>query len=130
MSAGLFSVLKQPILNQLMAPGPVLERRLQRRSYVRYKLRLPVIFHWNDGTDHTEGGFTSDVSLDGALILSSICPPIGADVQVELLVPAPGDAAEEIRVKCCGTVTRVMRGGSFGVRGVFNDQHLTRHSWL
>lgn len=111
-----------------MAPVPVLERRLQRRSSVRYKLRLPVIFHWNDGTDHTEGGFTNDIALDGALILSSICPPIGADVQIEVLVPAPGGTAEEIRVKCSGTVTRVTRGGSFGVRGTFDDQ-LTRRSW-
>ncbi len=38
---------------------------------MRYKLQLPVIFRWNDGAEQTEGGFTSDVAVDGALILKS-----------------------------------------------------------
>ena len=74
---------------------------------MRYKLRLPVIFHWNDGTEHTEGGFTTDVALDGALILSSRCPPIGADIRIEVLIPSPDQTAEEIRIECMGKVTRV-----------------------
>lgn len=106
-----------------MPPGPVLERR----SAMRYKLRLPVIFHWNDGAEHTEGGFTSDVALNGAMILSSRCPPIGADIRIEVLIPSPGHAAEEIRVECVGKVTRVEKHTGFGVRGFFNDDHLTRY---
>ena len=47
-----------------MDPGPSPEHR----NAMRYRLRLPVIFHWDDGADHTEGGFTRDVALDGALI--------------------------------------------------------------
>ena len=97
---------------------------------MRYKLRLPVIFHWNDGADHTEGGFTTDVALDGALILSSRCPPIGAEIRIEVLIPSPDQTAEEIRIECIGKVTRVAdHSGSsfFGVRGMFNDDHLTRH---
>jgi hypothetical protein len=113
-----------------MAPVPILERRLQHRSSVRYRLRLPVIFHWNDGADHTEGGFTSDVALDGALILSSRCPPVGADVRIEILIPAPGSIGEEIRIECLGKVTRVGGAGSFGVRGFFHDEQLTRRAWM
>jgi hypothetical protein len=97
---------------------------------MRYKLRLPVIFHWNDGAEHTEGGFTSDVALDGALILSSRCPPVGADIRIEVLIPSPDRTAEEIRIECVGKVTRVANhlGSSFfGVRGMFNDDQLTRH---
>ena len=109
-----------------MSQGPPLERR----SAVRYRLRLPVIFHWDDGKEHTEGGFTSDIALDGALILSSRCPPVGADVRIEVLIPVPDHSAEEIRIECVGKVTRVWeQPGSayFGVHGVFNDDQLTSH---
>ena len=100
-----------------------------RRMAMRYKLRLPVIFHWNDGAEHTEGGFTNDVALDGALIISSKCPPLGSDVRIEVLVPAPNPTEEEIRIECVGKVTRVReaRGGTwFGVHGLFSDEQLTR----
>jgi len=97
---------------------------------MRYKLRLPVIFHWNDGEDRTEGGFTCDVSVDGALIFSSRCPPVGAEVRIEVLVPSPDQSPEELRVECIGKVKRVWeQAGSayFGVHGTFNDDQLTRH---
>lgn len=104
----------------------------ERRAAVRYRLRLPVIFHWNDGTDQTEGGFTSDVALDGALIRSSRCPPVGADIRIEVLVPSPDDAVEEIRIECTGKVTRVWQQpgtGYFGVHGAFNDDQLTKRTF-
>ena len=101
----------------------------ERRNAMRYRLRLPVIFHWNDGADHTEGGFRNDVALDGALILSSKCPPIGADVRIEVLIPSPDQSAEGIRIECVGKVTRVWEQPGFtyfGVHGIFNED-LTRH---
>jgi PilZ domain len=112
-----------------MSPGPILERSLQRRAAVRYKLQLPVIFHWNDGKEHTAGGFTSDVALDGALILSSKCPPIGSEVRIEVLLPSPDHSGEELRIECTGKVTRIMEQpgyNAFGVHGVFDDDHITR----
>ena len=102
----------------------------ERRAAIRYRLRLPVIFHWNDGMEHTEGGFTSDVALSGALIRSSICPPVGTDVRIEVLIPSPDNSADEIRIECIGKVTRVWeQPGStyFGVHGIFNDDQLARH---
>jgi PilZ domain len=110
--------------------GPILERSLQRRAAVRYKLRLPVIFHWNDGTEHTGAGFTSDVALDGALILSSRCPSVGSDVRIEVLIPSPDRSGEELRIECIGRVTRVVEQpgcNAFGVQGMFDDDHLTGH---
>jgi hypothetical protein len=96
---------------------------------VRYKLRLPVLFHWNDGTDRTEGGFTSDVAVNGALIFGSGCPPLGAEVRIEVFVPSPDQSAEELRIECTGKVTRVgeQSGAAyFGLQGLFNDDQLTR----
>jgi hypothetical protein len=103
----------------------------QRRATVRYKLRLPVIFHWNDGVEHTSGGFTGDVALDGALILSSECPPVGSDVRVEVLLPSPEMENEELRIGCSGKVVHASeRSGfsAFGFHGIFEDEQLTRHA--
>lgn len=126
----LSSAEKHPTLTIPMNAGPVLVMRKERRAAARYKLRLPVIFHWNDGAEHTEGGFTSDVAIDGALIISSKCPPIGAKIRVQILLPSPDQSGEELRIECLGTVTRVVEqagSGAFGVRGIFDDDHLTRH---
>jgi hypothetical protein len=106
-----------------------LELTTQRRTAVRYKLRLPVIFNWNDGMDRTGGGFTSDVSLDGALIIGSKCPPTGSSIRLEILFPSPDYSGEELKIECTGEVTRIEeRAGhvAFGVRCLFDDDHLTR----
>ena len=104
------------------------EVTVQRRAAVRYKLRLPVIFHWSNGGEHTEGGFTHDVALDGALIFSSKCPPEGSDIRIEVLVPSPDQSEDELRVECTGKVTRVAdQAGCFGVQGIFDDDHFTHY---
>jgi hypothetical protein len=75
-----------------------------------------------------EGGFTNDIALDGALIFSSKCPPVGVSVRIEVLIPSPGEFDEELRIECVGTVVRVAeQAGCFGVSGFFDDEHLTRH---
>jgi hypothetical protein len=113
-----------------MNSGPRLERGIYRRTAVRYKLRLPVVFYWNDGTERVGGGFTSDVALDGALIVSQTRPPIGSTVQIEIFLPSPNQSEERFRIECTGVVTRVtgqIDESAFGVRGAFDDNHLFCH---
>ena len=101
----------------------------QRRVAVRYKLRLPVIFHWFDSRENTEGGFTSDVALDGVFIRSKKLPPAGAEVRIEVLIPSPYDPGDEMRIHCTGKVTRVVNQigcSGFGVVGDFDDEDLTQ----
>jgi hypothetical protein len=119
-------------MHLLLVDEPNLQRRAaERRAAVRYRLRLPVIFHWNDGNEHTGGGFTNDVALDGALIFSSKCPPVGSDIRIEVLVPSPDLSGEELCIECVGKVTRVAeQAGCFGVHGTFDDDHLTRHVFV
>ena len=114
------------MLSPTMAAGILVELSLQRKVPMRYALKLPVIFHWDDGVAHTEGGFTSDIALDGALILSSRCPPNGSDIHIEVLLPSPAGDGQEIRIECVGKVVRMMGSGLFGVRGMFDDNHLSR----
>lgn len=116
-----------------MALVSVIERGTHRRSAVRYRLRLPVIFHWNDGKDHTEGGFTADIALDGVFILSAKLPPVGSDVRIEVLLPSPDNSRGELHIECVGKVIRVIDEfgcKGFGVRGMFDDDHLTRQVHL
>jgi hypothetical protein len=101
----------------------------QRRAAVRYRLRLPVIFHWYDGGEHTEGGFTTDVALDGAFIRSKRYPPAGSEVRIEVLIPSPYSAGDEVRIHCTGKVARVVNHGGlsgFAVVGDFDDDDLTQ----
>lgn len=116
------------------AMGPhalsIAQHNPQRRTAVRYKLHLPVIFHWNDGVEHTEGGFTCDVALDGTLICSTRCPDVESEVQIEVLIPSPDRRDEEVRIQCVGRVKRVwIKDGRayFGVEGGFDDDHLISH---
>jgi PilZ domain len=100
---------------------------MERRAAIRYPLRLPVLFRWNDGNDHIEGGFTVDIALDGAFIMSSKCPPAGSAVRIEVLLPSPDTGIDELRIECDCKVTEVTSRGSrhgFVVRGVFDDDHL------
>jgi hypothetical protein len=111
-----------------MAESSLLVSEMHVRSAIRYKLHLPVIFRWFDGTSHTEGGFTYDVSVNAALILSKTCPPVGTELRIEFLIPCPDNQNEEIRIAGTGKVLRVTeRPASFGVRIVFDDDQITRH---
>jgi hypothetical protein len=79
--------------------------------------------------ERTEGGFTTDVALDGVFIRSKKLPPEGIEVQIEVLIPSPCDEGGEMRIHCTGRVTRVVnqRGYSgFGVVGDFDDDDLTQ----
>lgn len=98
----------------------------ERRTEVRYNLRLPVIFHWNDGREQMGEGVTCDIALDGALIASTRFPPLGSDVRIEVLIPAPDRSGTRLRVQCIGKVSRVDEAsGNFGVEGSFDDEHIT-----
>ena len=96
---------------------------------VRYKLQIPFIFYWNDGIEHAAGGFTIDLTLDRAMILSCKCPPIGADVRIEVLLPSPDKSGEELSIECISKVIRVAEQpecNAFEVHGIFDDDHLAR----
>lgn len=114
-----------------MVPRLAIVKGQRRRTAVRYNLRLPVIFRWQDKTgEHTDGGFTRDVALDGVFIVSNACPPYGTDVRIEVLFPIPNGPSGQLRIQCNGKVTRI-EGGSrcvgFGVHGQFEDDSLTQY---
>lgn len=116
----------------VMDPSKPRKLILERRSAARYKLQLPVIFHWEGSEAHIDGGFTYDVALDGVLIRSKTCPPIGTKVLVEVLLPSSDEQGLGLRIQCLGKVTRVRNDHgvmTFGVEGNFDDSHLNSEAY-
>jgi hypothetical protein len=90
-----------------MRPGPV-----ELRKQVRYRLSASAVFAWQGANrSRTVGeGITRDISLGGAFILSSTCPPVGATAQLDVfLSPAHSGASRTVRFKTEATVTRIER---------------------
>jgi hypothetical protein len=60
---------------------------VEHRSAIRYRLQRPVIFFWEDarGIRCRGKGVTHDVSEVGAYVLSTTCPPLQVEVEIEIL---------------------------------------------
>lgn len=83
---------------------------MELRNRFRYRLSADAMFAW-EGPE--EGlflgeGLIRDISLSGAFILSLACPPVGAQVQLDVcLDPKPLFGRQKIRILSDATVVRV-----------------------
>jgi hypothetical protein len=106
---------------EIVRPSP------ERRSAARYKLHLPVVFSWADGHARTEDGFTVDVSTEGALVRCQFSPPLGSEVEIDVLVPSPDGNSGSVHLRCLGRVTRSLShdlNSLFAVSGKFDNSAL------
>ncbi len=80
----------------------------ERRTCNRYRVGAPVLFYWkNQRGDRFQGkGITRDISVVGAYVLSTTCPPANLPVDVEIILP-PLDGASERRIQAKTRVLRV-----------------------
>jgi PilZ domain len=62
---------------------------VERRSAVRYRLQIPVLFYWENAQGHRfQGeGITRDISEVGAYVLSAASPPLKSKVELEVMFP-------------------------------------------
>lgn len=98
---------------------------MQRRESVRFHLRLPVVFRWNDaqGGRQQNGGFTRDICTEGLFVYSSIPPPQGVTVEVEVMLPPLEESGHGVRLESKGRVLRIERKGEhtgFAATGDFD----------
>lgn len=94
----------------------------EKRTVRRYRLSLPAIFSWVDGEKHTCGGFTRDVSTNGAFVLCSEPVPANTVVEMEILLPTSGELpGTAVRAKA-----QVLRNKAIGfaVAGQFGQPEL------
>ena len=83
---------------------------MELRNRVRYRLSADAVFAW-EGAQHDRflgEGLTRDISLAGAFIFTLTCPPVGATVQLDVLLsPTTSAPGKCVRIKAEATVVRV-----------------------
>jgi hypothetical protein len=71
-------------------------------------MKAQAIFHWKKSrSEHSQGeGITRDVSVMGAYVVSSTCPPVNTKIRMEIIFPRPGSPITP-SIKSVVTVIRV-----------------------
>jgi hypothetical protein len=77
----------------------IVERSLERRHAVRYELKIPVAFFWEnaEGSKFQAEGVTRDISDVSVYVLSEKCPPLKSKVLVEVMLVQPGIANASLK---------------------------------
>jgi hypothetical protein len=98
---------------------------MQQRESVRFPIRVPVIFRWNDEQSGRQqnGGFTRDISTGGLFVYSPIPPSSGVTVELEVMLPPLEESGHGVRLRSEGRVLRIERKGGhtgFAATGDFD----------
>ena len=82
---------------------------MERRKDIRYGLKAIAIFAWEDSERRRfEGeGVTEDISVSNAYIVSHICPPRDAIVQMVILLPRIPDTDLTVTIQMEARVVRI-----------------------
>ncbi|MGC2193573.1 MAG: PilZ domain-containing protein [Terriglobales bacterium] len=91
--------------------------RLERRCGQRFDVHVPVSVRLS-GSQHESSGFTQDLSARGTFFYTDFPLAPGEAIEVTLVMPSAITLGESMRVRCQGTVLRVVQpsvGTSLGV---------------
>ena len=85
---------------------------MELRKTNRYDLKIPVLFWWlgSDGLSESGNGMTRDISSIGVLVMTTVLPPVGARVELDVMLPDFGDHSTGIRLHGEGFVMRWQDG--------------------
>jgi hypothetical protein len=101
----------------------------ERRTRTRFQLVFPVIFHWSVGTERCAVGYCRNIGLGGIFIVSSTCPPLDIDVEIDVVLPAFNLAPSEILFPHFGRLVRIQPCNElfgFAVAGRFDKEDAIR----
>jgi hypothetical protein len=89
---------------------------LELRRARRYRLSAPALFLWapHEGEPQGGQGVTRDINASGVYVLTDQLPPVGALIQVEVLLPKMEDSSVGMSLAGEGVVLRVEPSGSQG----------------
>jgi len=90
---------------------------IELRKAKRYPLRAPALFLWalpQDGKPRSGKGVTRDINISGVYVLTDTLPPVGARVQMEIVLPKMADTGFGMRLHGEGVVHRSEPRGSKG----------------
>ena len=80
----------------------------ERRTALRYPLRLPVVFSWQDDAGRVHGcdGYCRDLGSRGIYVTAQLVPPLGASVEMNVFLPRPGHSTRPSEIHAIGRVIR------------------------
>ena len=106
-----------------------MSRVAERRTALRYPLRLPVVFSWQDEDGRIQGcdGYSRDLGSRGIYIYAEQVPPLGVSVEMNVFLPRPEHSCRPSEIHAVGRVVRSERqGGSMrGGNGFAAMNHTT-----
>jgi hypothetical protein len=83
-------------------------RVAERRTALRYPLRLPVVFSWQDDAGRVQGcdGYCRDLGSRGMYVQAELVPPLGVSVEMNVFLPRPEHSARPSEIHAIGRVVR------------------------
>jgi hypothetical protein len=89
-------------------------RVAERRTALRYPLRLPVVFSWQDDNGRLQGsdGYSRDLGSRGIYVQAEVAPPLGVSVEMNVFLPRPEHSSRPSEIHAIGRVVRSERQGS------------------
>jgi hypothetical protein len=86
------------------------------RKAKRYRLSAPALFLWahQEGTPQSGRGITRDINAAGVYVLTDMLPPVGALVQLDILLPKLEDPGFGMSLAGEGVVLRAEPHGAQG----------------
>jgi hypothetical protein len=84
---------------------------MQQRQANRYKSSAPTLYRWSpsEGQSREGEGKALDISTCGVFVLAVSCPPVGAQIDLEVWLPKLHDASPGVRLHGQGQVIRIDR---------------------
>jgi hypothetical protein len=102
-------------------------RVAERRTALRYPLRLPVVFSWQDEDGRVQGcdGYSRDLGSRGIYVHAEAVPPLGVPVEMNVFLPRPEYSARPSEIHAIGRVVRSERHTSSQGCGFAAMNHTT-----
>jgi hypothetical protein len=96
-------------------------KKMEARASVRYRFGTPAVFSWEGfaGSRLKGEGVTRDISVGGAYILTSTCPPCEIVIQLEIFLSSPATSGRQVKIATEGRVLRVEHPAESTARGGF-----------
>ena len=81
---------------------------IELRSAKRYRLSVPALFMWapQEGKPRNGKGVTRDINALGVYVQTDSLPPVGARVQMEVVLPKLADSSPGMHLQGEGIVLR------------------------
>jgi hypothetical protein len=85
---------------------------VELRNANRYPLNAPAVYWWAGVDDLPErgSGITQDISSSGVFVHTTSLPPLGAHIEIDVLLPGVGDGSPGVRLNGDGFVLRLQCG--------------------